>query len=163
MFFYLCVALILLGVICLIAEIFIPDFGILGITGIVCLIISGVLAVLYVPMGWVMVTVEIVLLAGFFYFVYTFIKKKQLQGNLIMSEALNVEVPELTDLDAFVGKTGVSVTSLRPAGEIELDGLRFESASEGKLIDKGVNVRVVKVSNNRLIVREEEEILNARN
>jgi membrane-bound ClpP family serine protease len=163
MVFYLCVALILLGVICLIAEIFIPDFGVLGITGIACLIISGVLAVLYVPMGWVMVTAEIVLLAGFFYFVYTFIKKKQLQGNLIMSEALNVEVPELLNLDEFVGKSGVAVTALRPAGEIELNGVRFESASDGKLIEKGARVNVVKVSNNRLIVREEEDVSNARN
>jgi membrane-bound serine protease (ClpP class) len=163
MVFYLCVALILLGVICLIAEIFIPDFGVLGITGIVCLVISAVLAVLYVPMGWVMVTAEIVLLAGFFYFVYTFIKKKQLQGNLIMSEALNVEVPELTNLDDFVGKVGVAVTTLRPAGEIAFDGLRFESASEGKLVEKGTAVRVVKVLNGRLIVREEEDVSNARN
>jgi membrane-bound serine protease (ClpP class) len=156
MMIFLCIALIVLGIICLIVEAFVPGFGVFGLGGIACLVVSAVLAVLYVPFGWMMVTAEIVLLAGFFYFMYQFIKKRQLQGNLIMSEALNVETPELTSLDGFVGKSGLTVTALRPAGEVELDGVRLEAASEGKLIAMGVRVTAVKVQGGKLIVREEE-------
>jgi membrane-bound serine protease (ClpP class) len=161
MMIFLCIALIVLGIVCLIVEAFVPGFGVFGLSGIACLVVSAVLAVLYVPFGWMMVTAEIVLLAGFFYFMYQFIKKRQLQGNLIMSEALNIEVPELTSLDGFVGKTGVAVTALRPAGEVELEGIRLEAASEGKLIDIGTKVVAVKVQGNKLIVREDERAVTS--
>lgn len=59
---YLAIALLVVGAICLMTEIFIPGFGFFGITGIVCLIISSIITVLFVQFGAFIVVGEIFVL-----------------------------------------------------------------------------------------------------
>lgn len=59
------------------------------------------------------------------------------------------------DLSSLEGKSGISVSTLRPTtGKISIDGGIKDAISENGFIEKNCEVRVVKVENNYLIVRK---------
>jgi membrane-bound ClpP family serine protease len=56
-------------------------------------------------------------------------------------------------LDALVGREGIADTDLRPAGFIRLDGRRLDAIAESSLIEAGTPVRVVSAAEGILRVR----------
>ncbi|HPS84912.1 MAG TPA: NfeD family protein, partial [Bacteroidales bacterium] len=54
----------------------------------------------------------------------------------------------------LVGKTGVALTILRPAGKIEIDGEQYDATAQIGYIEKGENIRIVAYENMQLIVRK---------
>ena len=56
-------------------------------------------------------------------------------------------------LEALAGKRGRSVTVLRPAGIVEIDGRKVDVVTEGDMIEAGTDVEVLKVDGNRVVVR----------
>jgi membrane-bound ClpP family serine protease len=59
---------------------------------------------------------------------------------------------KVPNIQALVGVTGRAVTELLPSGYVEIEGQRFESASEGSPIECGSYVRVVRIDMGRLVV-----------
>lgn len=51
-----------------------------------------------------------------------------------------------------VGRTGVAVTKLRPAGKVDVDGHLLDAQTEGDWMDKGESVRVLRTETNSVIV-----------
>ncbi len=45
----------------------------------------------------------------------------------------------------LLGQFGITVTDLRPAGKIEIDGRVFDAQSQGELIDRGKKVKVIEI------------------
>ena len=60
------------------------------------------------------------------------------------------------DIQALIGAYGRAATELLPSGFVEIDGQQFESASDGRPIDKGTTIRVVRIDMGRLIVVQVE-------
>ena len=58
------------------------------------------------------------------------------------------------DLASLAGKAGVSVTVLRPAGLVEINGRKVDVVTEGEMIESGTPVQVLRVEGNRVIVRQ---------
>ena len=58
------------------------------------------------------------------------------------------------DWAVYLGKEGEAVTPLRPAGVVRVEGKKVDVVTAGEMIEKGKQVRVVKVEGNRVIVRE---------
>lgn len=56
-------------------------------------------------------------------------------------------------LDSLVGREGIADTDLRPAGFIRLDGRRLDAIAESSLIEAGTPVRVVSAAEGILRVR----------
>ncbi len=54
----------------------------------------------------------------------------------------------------LLGKRGRSVTTLRPAGRIDIDGALYEVTTEGEYVDRGQPVIVHRVEGGRIIVRK---------
>jgi membrane-bound serine protease (ClpP class) len=52
----------------------------------------------------------------------------------------------------LLGKTGVAVTLLRPAGRAEFEGVVIDVVTEGDFIERGKPVRVKYVDGNRVVV-----------
>ncbi len=52
----------------------------------------------------------------------------------------------------LLNQQGLTVTSLRPAGIVEINGKRYDVVSEGGFLDKDVPVKVVYVEGNRIVV-----------
>jgi len=57
---------------------------------------------------------------------------------------------------ALIGRSGVAMTALRPAGTIIVDGERFDAVSDGDFIGEGETVSVLEVNGNRVVVARSE-------
>lgn len=53
-----------------------------------------------------------------------------------------------------IGLSGTTVTSLRPAGKVEIKGQLYDAMSTGRFIEQGVSVTVVGNEGNTVLVRE---------
>ena len=151
----LCIVLLILGVIFLLLEMWLPGMEFFAIAGIGALIVSAVLAIMYVPNGWLIVAGQGVIVAGFVAHMYRFMKRKQLKGKLILSE--NLDAPPSQDISYLVGREGKTLTALRPYGEVDFNGTRLEVSSYGPMVGKGTKVRVTGIEANKIIVCPVEE------
>jgi len=151
------VGLFILGVVLLLIEIFlIPGFGLTGITGIILIFVSifftlgGGVKALY-SIG----VVAIILLILFIILLILF-PKIPIWKKLGLKEKLDTEkgYTSYTKIDELVGKEGVVITTLRPAGTIEIDGKRYDALSLGEFIEKGNKIKVIKVEGGKIIVEK---------
>lgn len=58
------------------------------------------------------------------------------------------------ELEKFAGKTGVTLTPLRPAGIAEMDGVRVNVLTQGEFVESGKEVEVIKIEGSKVIVKE---------
>ncbi|MCL1787037.1 MAG: hypothetical protein FWG38_03550 [Defluviitaleaceae bacterium] len=149
----LCIVLLVIGVLALVLELVMPGYdGFVGaIVGVLALIVSAVLAVLFVPGGWWFVGINITILAVCSYFAWLYLRRAQLNGKMVLSDTLAEDLPQV-DYASLVGKEGKATTLLRPAGEADFNGLRLEVTTKGPLVEPGTKVRVVEAHGNQVIV-----------
>jgi len=152
----LCIALLVVGVALLLLEMWLPGIEVFAITGLIALAISAVLAIIYVSNGWFIVAGQVLIIAGFLRYMYLFMKRKQLQGKLILSDTL--EELQVDDVSQLVGKEGLAVTTLRPYGEADFNGVRLEVSSDGPMIKENTRVKVVETEARKIIVNAVEAV-----
>jgi membrane-bound serine protease (ClpP class) len=75
----------------------------------------------------------------------------KLRPDLAGGAALN---PLLEREQSLVGKQGVAMTVLRPAGKAQIGDHFVDVVSEGPFISAGRKIEVLSVSGNRVVVRE---------
>lgn len=144
----------------LMAEAFMPGFGVAGVLGIV----MEVLAVYQVWVHYglfpaVIFTLVVLALIGLMVFLsYRSIMKGRLSKSaLVLKDAQQPEVDSTVKaLETLVGQEGIAVTPLRPEGQVEVNGIRVSAASGGDFLEKGTRVRVTGTEGNRALVRPAE-------
>jgi membrane-bound serine protease (ClpP class) len=151
--------LIGLGVLLLFIEIvLLPGFGAAGVPAIVLMVVGIVLvwsefgletALIYVG-STVVFTIPVAIL-GLWLAPHTrFVK------SLILDTAENradgFQAPP-QDLVNLVGKSGRSITPLRPAGTVSINGHRVDVVSQGEFIEAKTEVEVIFVEGSRVVVR----------
>jgi len=146
------IALVAAAVAFLVAELFLPSHGVLGIGGGLCAL--GAVAMLMqisVTLGLIS---AIILLVTAPLAIYVLLKTypKTPAGKKVFLEQPQVS-SESTHKE-FLGASGKTLTALHPAGIVEIDGRRIDCISEGDVIDAGKIILVVSVSNGRVVVRE---------
>ena len=155
--------LLVIGILLLIAgfilvgtEMILPGFGVPGISGIICLVAGILLTADTIEEGLTITLVVIVLLAVMFTIILALLHMKKIKPPIVLQEELKAEKGYLSssDLEYLVGKEGVTVTDLRPAGKCNIDGVEFDVRSEGKYIARGSNVRISRIQGNTLIIKE---------
>ena len=147
---YLCIALLIVGAVLLFLEMWLPGVEVFAISGLIALTVSAILAIVFVPNGWFIVAGIGLIVAGFLRYMYVFMKRKQLEGKLILSDTL--EELQLDDVSQLIGKVGMAVTSLRPYGEADFDGVRVEVSSNGPMIKENTRIRVLETEARKVIV-----------
>ena len=60
----------------------------------------------------------------------------------------------LEEMEALLGKEGVTATVLNPVGFAEFDGVRLNVSTEGSYLEKEKKVKVSKVEGSKIIVKE---------
>lgn len=55
---------------------------------------------------------------------------------------------------SLVGKKGITLSMLRPAGKVKIEDMRIDAVGDGEFIPKNCEVEVVKVEGNRVIVKQ---------
>lgn len=151
---YLAITLLLIGIACLFIEVFVPGFGVFGISGIISIIVSSIITVIFIPFGIIIVVSEIIIIALLMIAILNYIKRHQLHGKIILDESLNYEKNEMGDLDYFVGKEGITKTPLKPFGNVDFNGVTIEAYSDGEYIQSHEKVKVINVHENKIYVKK---------
>lgn len=156
-----------IGLSLLAAELlFIPGFGLAGIFGIAALLASLVMSMLgggdtpaaiLSAIGQVgialFVSTVILLLLSRALPKFSFGRALVLQAELSTREGF-ASAPESDS--HWLGRTGMTVTPLHPAGLAEIDGHRVDVVSQGELIDAEKPILVIRVDGNRVVVRSHD-------
>lgn len=152
----------LVGIGLLVAEAFMPGFGVAGISGIVLETVSIVLTYLrYGGLAALGLTIVILAIIGI---VISMSLRSATKGRLSRSPIIlkNRETAAegysaTADMEVFLGKVGKTTTILRPAGMAEFDGVKLNVVSDGEYIPKDTVVRVERVEGARVVVRTRNE------
>jgi len=150
-------ALFIIGLVLILLEIFvIPGFGIAGISGISALLIS-----LFFAFPSRAVALNVLLAVVFLTIISGFLMVKKFGTsriwNKISLETDSKDYFSSSNKKDYLNKNGLTITKLRPAGTIKINGDRVDAVSEGGFIDKDVNVKVISVSGSRVVVRPDKK------
>ncbi len=146
---------IILGTVLIIIEMFTPGFAIPGISGLILLL----LGIIFTAQSFVEGLIIFLVIMAILTIVLIFVILSASKGALFKSPLINKnsETKEegyisTNDMQVFVGKSGKAITTLRPAGTCDFDGVRLDVVTEGDFIDKGSAISIVKVEGRRIVV-----------
>jgi len=150
--------LLTLGLLFLLAEIFIPGFGIAGITGIILFIVGIIMTANTFIEALVMFLILLLILAVVIMIVVRSASKGKLSKTLVLNDSLSREkgFSGVEDMKIFEGKKGVALTVLRPAGIGMFDGVRLDVVAGGSFIEEGTKIEVTEVEGRRIVVKRIE-------
>lgn len=157
---YESIILFVAGIVLVFLEFFIVG-GIAGILGIAAIIGSVFLAggnVYHIALS-VLIAVAVSIIATIL-LVKVFGRKMKFFKKIVLRDSTSTEegyVSNKTRND-LVGKTGVTMTALRPSGTVLIGDERIDVVSEGNFVGKDVKVSIVKAEGSRIVVRELTDI-----
>jgi membrane-bound ClpP family serine protease len=149
---------LVIGMALLIVEVFMPGFGVAGISGIALLLVgvflvwqaAGPLAAL----GVLLILVALLAIA------LSIALRSTSSGllsktPLVLHEQSDSSAPLASnaDLAVLLGREGRTITPLRPAGIADIDGVRMNVVSDGGYIPQGILVSITEVEGTRIVVK----------
>jgi len=154
------------GLVLLILEIFvIPGFGIVGVLGIGALLAGLSLSLVGGGASWefILTAVSRVVFSLLFaaaasLLLFRYLPRLPFGRRLILDTGLSSGAGYASAPDAdrtWLGKSGTTLTPLRPAGIADIDGQRLDVVSDGEFIDHGAPITVSRVDGNRIVVRRQ--------
>ena len=152
--------LILLGLVLLAAELFIPSAGLLTVVALVAIAVGVGVPFWYgeTTTGFMTLLAVFIILPIFAAFLMSYWPKTRM-GQRLMLPGPDEEqaVPASQELERLRGRVGRALSSLRPAGLVDFDGQRIDCLSEGVLVEPGTWVRCIDVKPGRVLVRPIDE------
>ncbi len=148
--------LVLIGIVCIVLEIFLPS-GILGIVGGGAIL--GAMLTSGADMGHMAFSIGIALLIAIILAAYLFKKIDTDRGifrYLVLKDQTSTEKGYISNANRMelIGKEGTALTYLRPSGTAIIDDERLDVVTEGSFIAQGQPIKIVRVEGSRLVVRE---------
>ena len=143
------------GFIFVVLEMYIPGFGLTGVTGGVLLIIG----ILLTAKSFMDALILIVIIMAVLGIALTLVLQSAAKGKLNKSLVLNDTLDKASgyigteDLDYFLGREGIAVTNMRPSGIADFDGVKLDVVTDGEFLKKEVKVKVIKVQGRRIVVK----------
>lgn len=148
----------LFGIGLLMVEVFMPGFGLPGLSGIALEIIAIVLVYTnYGGLAALGMTLVILAVIGI---TISVALRSASRGRLSKTSLIlkDRETPAegytaSSDMEVFLGKEGRTTTILRPTGMAEFDGVKLNVVADGEYIPQDTPVRVDHVEGSRIVVR----------
>ena len=140
----------------IVLEVFIPGFGLPGISGIALLCVGTWLTARAYTFGIAIAVLVVVvaLLAVAIVIILRSATKGKLKNSPFFLKAQE-ETPGTSDeLSSLVGKTGTAITALRPAGIGQIDGKRIDVVAGGEFVEANDPITVTLVKGNRVVVKK---------
>ncbi len=148
-----------LGLILLIIEIFVPGFGVFGVSGIIMILVGIVFAAPTIGQGILILGIAVATTAVLIPILYKLFGGPRLFRRLVLQESETVDKGYVNlpynSLSELLGKTGETITPLRPAGIIVVEGKRMDAISEGTYLPSGTKIRIVEVQGTKIVVASE--------
>lgn len=142
----------MLGIILIILEILVvPGVGIVGIGGLVSLGIAVWLAYDNLTPMYGHLTLIVSSLA--LLIILIFALRADTWKRVSLKTAIQSKAEKSNNLQIKVGDTGVCVSRLAPIGKVLINGEFYEAESKNLFIDQNKEVEVIKILNNKLIVK----------
>jgi len=156
------ISLIVIGVFFLALEVFvIPGFGVSGILGMAALI-TGIFLVTDSVLEGVLFTIGALILLGIItYWSFRSPRTRRLWQKFSLSTSQTLKggyVAPKVQYETYLGRVGIALTQLRPAGTADFDGEHLDVVTEGGFIGPGTGIRVIAVEGTRIIVRENKTL-----
>ncbi len=173
------VLLFVLGIVCLACELFVlPGFGVFGITGLVLVVLSLVMAGqdFVVPQDaadWGQLRVNLLIVLGSVFGVLVL-----LVGQIVLLDSIpglnrfrlnapEADMPSASSVPASsllgatasaaprppLGTTAIAESDLRPAGKVKWQDHLLDVITEGDYIEAGSPIEILRIEGNRIIVR----------
>jgi membrane-bound serine protease (ClpP class) len=156
---YIPIILMLIGVIAIVMELFIPSAGIIGVIGLACIVCGVVFA--YKDLGVVMGTVfllgavicvPLMIALSFKVFPQTYFGKKLILTK--SEEKTDGFRAHGNDYQDLIGQEGQSVTFLHPTGIALFNEKKYNVLTSGDFVEKNSNIKVVAIKGNNIIVKK---------
>jgi len=145
----------IIGILVVIAEIFIPSLGLLAVMaiGIFCYSLYLVFTTISSTAGTVFTGLDLLLVPVLVIFGMKILAKSPLALRRELSKKDGV-VSQKQGLEAYLHMKGKSVTDLRPAGMAEINSQRIDVVTDGEYIDADTAIVVTGVTGNQIIVEK---------
>ena len=145
----------IIGFFVIMAEIFIPSFGILTVLAI-CIFFYSLYTVftsVSATAGIIFTGVDVVIIPVMIIIGIKILSESKLTLKLRLSKQDGV-VSQEKGIETFINKEGKAVTDLRPAGIAMIDSKRLDVVTDAEYIDAGTPVIVTNVTGNRIVVEK---------
>ncbi len=145
----------LAGTALIIVEVFIPGFGLPGISGILLLALGGWLTArtFSLAVAVVVMVIVIAILAVAIIFFLRSASKGRLKNSPFFLKTQET-IPEKKKNVILVGKQGKALTALRPAGIGLFEDIRVDVIADGEFIEANETIKVAEVKGNRIVVKK---------
>ena len=150
------IGIFLLGIICIIAEMLLPTVGLLAGLGLAAMLYSVVLSLGGDMNAIYALLVSLVLAIAAFALIVGRLPDSRLWKKLVLTDKSTKQKGYVSAVsnDALVGKMGMAMTELRPAGTADIDGAPTDVVTEGGYVERGEQVKVIAVNGSRVVVRK---------
>lgn len=136
------------------AEVFFPSFGLLGLIAGVCILFADILAFEQgQTIGWAFVVAEVVLVPTVVWGGFKILPKLPFGRRMILEGPVTSPGAGTPQHSHLEGQVGVALTSLRPAGLARIGDERLSVVALGGLIEEDTPITVVSVEGTEIRVR----------
>jgi membrane-bound serine protease (ClpP class) len=155
------ILLFVVGLVLIFLEIFLPG-GIIGIFGVVSMLTGLILAAGSLSGILIAISIAIIVtIIGSYFFIRSFGYNGPFK-RLVLFDSTSSEQGYLSHKERvdLIGKTGKTLTPLRPSGTVRIDDELIDVVTEGSYIRNDAVVKIIKVNGGRVVVRLFEENKN---
>lgn len=149
---------LLLGAGLIIVEVFLPGFGLPGVSGIV--LIGAGIALAWFKAGALTALAILLVVIAVLAVLISWVLRSLSSGSSSHAEIFLREKEELRsreDMQVLVGRQGRTSSVLRPAGIGDFDGVRLNVVTEGGFIERDMPIEIVSVDGARIVVRSRQD------
>lgn len=149
------IILFVLGLILIIVEIFVPSFGIFGFLGLIGFAMGISLAAYETSYGMKSLLIALLINTVLLVILIKYFGHRGVWNRFILRDEQRKEsgyVSHSKDKN-LVGKTGKTLTKLRPSGVAVIEGKRFDVVSEGNFIGQDEEIEVIFIEGTRIVVK----------
>jgi membrane-bound ClpP family serine protease len=145
----------------IVAEVFIPSGGMLGIFALVSLISGLTLFFRHSALaGWIGVVVALFMVPSLLVLAYKLLPRTRFGRRVLLAPPVRQRgeaIADAPELGKLLGRTGRVLTPLRPVGMCDFDGRRMECVAESGYVQKDKEIKVIRVDGTQVTVRVVEE------
>jgi membrane-bound serine protease (ClpP class) len=155
------VFLYLICAILIVAEVFIPSAGLLSLLATGCLVAAVAIFFRHsATAGWIGVIVGIIMVPSLLVVAYRYLPKTRFGRQVILTPPVRAPgeaISDAAELSELLGHVGRVLTPLRPVGMCAFGGRRIECVAEGRYVERGRTVKVIRIEGTQVTVRVMDE------
>jgi membrane-bound ClpP family serine protease len=141
----------------LVTEVFVPSGGLISILSLACVV--GGVAIFFrhsIVAGWVGIGIAVVMIPSCVIFAYKIFPKTRFGKHVLLAPPQRKHgdaIPDTEELKKLLGAVGTVVTPMRPVGMCDFSGQKVECVAESGYVEKGRQVKVIRVESTQVTVR----------